>query len=216
MTENTTALLRLMMWLSPAFPVGAYSYSHGLERAVHDGAVGNVASLEAWVSALLEFGSLWNDGVLAAAAMNSHRDAEALRELAELGEALAGSAERHMETMNQGKAFAAAARAYGGTLENAPFPVAYGVLAARSGIETETAIAAYLQAFVTNQAQAAIRVGIIGQTQAVEMIARLEGHVRLIARRAASSSLDDLGGAAIMAEITAMAHETQETRLFRT
>jgi urease accessory protein len=111
MTERAggTALLRLMNWLSPAFPVGGFAYSHGLERAVHDGLVSDRAELQAWLAALLEIGSGWNDAVLFAEAWRRARDGGDLVDLAELAEALAGSGERHAETMLQGAAFLAAA-----------------------------------------------------------------------------------------------------------
>jgi urease accessory protein len=104
------ALLRLMAWLSPAFPVGSFSYSHGLERAVHDGLMGDRTELEDWLRALIDLGSGWNDAVLLAEA---HRRAAAelsVSEVVDLAEALAGSAERHRESTLQGAAFIAAAQ----------------------------------------------------------------------------------------------------------
>ncbi|MEK1873563.1 MAG: urease accessory UreF family protein, partial [Rhizobium altiplani] len=99
------ALLRMMTWLSPAFPVGSFAYSGGLERAVHDRLVTDAHSLAAWASNLMERGAVWNDVVLLAESHRCHGQSKRLGELAELAEALAGSRERHQETMLLGDAF---------------------------------------------------------------------------------------------------------------
>ncbi|MCE3543545.1 hypothetical protein LXJ56_25530, partial [Escherichia coli] len=106
MTDFTanTALLRLMTWLSPAFPVGAFSYSHGIERAIHDGLIRDKDTLHAWLIDLLHHGSIWNDAVLFAAGWHDAREGGDCQSIAALGEAMAGSKERHMETMLQGSA----------------------------------------------------------------------------------------------------------------
>lgn len=213
-----TALLRLMAWLSPAFPVGSFSYSHGLEAAVGDGLVEDAAGLQAWLASLIEHGSAWNDAVLLAESHQRASSGDGVADLAELAEALAGSHERHMETTLQGAAFGAAVKAWthGEYLPaDMPYPIAVGAMAGLNGIDIEASLAAFLQAFVSNQLQAAIRLSVIGQTDAMKLLAALEAMIAETARRATSSSLDDLGSAAIMAEIAAMRHETQRTRLFR-
>lgn len=214
-----TALLRLMTWLSPAFPVGAFSYSHGLEHAIHEGLVGDRATLTAWLSELLVRGSGWNDAVLLAESWREASSGE-IGEAGELAEALAGSRERHMETMLQGTAFLQALspwteeplEARGGEM---PYPVAVGAAAARHGIGLEPALAAYLHAFASNLVQAAVRLVPLGQRDGVAAIAALEEAVLATAARAASSTLDDLGSATVMSEIMAMRHETQYSRVFR-
>ena len=110
----TAALLRLMAWMSPAFPVGAFAYSHGVERAVHDGGIASRADLQLWLADLIAIGSIWNDAVLLAECWRRARRTEPLDEMAELAEAMAGAAERHLETMRQGSAFLAAASCLGG------------------------------------------------------------------------------------------------------
>jgi urease accessory protein len=216
-----TVLLRLMAWLSPAFPVGSFSNSHGLERAVHDGLVRNADELHYWLAALIEYGSAWNDAVLFCEAMRRAEAGENLAELAELAEALAGSAERHMETSLQGRAFVAAAGAWPNAVlsllpENCPYCIAVGAPAGAMRLPRTEAVAAYLQAFSSNLVQAAIRLGVIGQSDGVKTLAALEQSIADTAERAARSSLDDLGSATLISEIAAMRHETQYSRLFRT
>jgi len=212
-------LLRLMTWLSPAFPVGAFAYSHGLERAIHDGLVHDRATLTAWTTDLLRHGSSWNDAVLLA---ESWREAltGGWREAARLAEAMAGSRERHMETMLQGSAFMAAAAAWPHpALEDIgadmPYPVAVGLLARAHGVPLESALAAYLHAFVSNLIQVALRLVPLGQTHGVGAIAELEPVILETAGRAERSTLDDLGAATLVSDITAMRHEAQYSRVFR-
>ncbi|CAI2931608.1 Urease accessory protein UreF [Aminobacter niigataensis] len=222
MTEpgKGAALLRLMAWLSPAFPVGGFSYSHGLERAVHDGLVASRDDLAGWLAALAELGSGWNDAVLFAEAWRRAREDGDLAEIAELGEALAGSRERHMETMLQGQAFLTAASAWPHPVleklpADCPYCVAVGAVSGANGVALEDALAAYLQAFSTNLLQAAIRLGVVGQVAATGIVAAFEPVALAVAARAAASSLDDLGSAALTSDIVAMRHETQHSRLFR-
>jgi len=218
-TLSTPALLRLAAWMSPAFPIGAFAYSHGIERAVHDGDIAGRADLRNWLADLLTIGSMWNDAVLFAESWRRAGNGETLDEVAELGEAMAGAAERHLETMRQGSAFLAAARAWdtsGVALPaEAPLPVAAGAVAGAHAIPPEAALAVYLQAFVTNLTQAGLRLLAFGQQDGVAIVAGLEDTIADTARRAAGSSLDDLGAATIRAEIAALTHETQYSRLFR-
>lgn len=216
-----TALLRLMAWLSPAFPIGSFSYSHGLETAAHLGLVADADSLRQWLADLIERGSAWNDAVLFAEAHGQVSTDAKLSDLAELGEAMAGSRERHMETMLQGAAFLRAAAAWphpalGALPADCPYPVAVGAVAGAHGVPLEPALAAFLQAFASNQIQASIRLGVIGQVDATATLAALERLVSEAAHRAAVSTLDDLGSATIAAEIASMQHETHYSRLFRT
>ena len=211
-------LVRLMALLSPAFPVGAFSYSHGLERAVHDGLVRGRADLGEWLADLLTLGSGWNDALLLAAAWRA--DERELEHLAEFSEALAGSAERHLETTAQGVAFARAARAWPEAVPavlagGGPYPVVVGAVARRLGLPLGATLPAWLHAFVSNLVQAAVRLVPLGQSDGVAAIAGLEPTVLSVARRAAAASLEDLGSAAVISDLVSMTHETQRTRLFR-
>ncbi|WP_100000074.1 urease accessory protein UreF [Phyllobacterium zundukense] len=217
--DPNAALLRLMTWLSPAFPVGAFSYSHGIERAVHDGLIHDKVSLQDWLVDLIQHGSVWNDAVLFAASWRESDSGGDVRETAELGEAMAGSKERHMETMLQGNAFLQAIGHWGakdsGFADDMPYPVAVAAIAARNGVALEPAIAAFLHAVLSNLIQGAVRLVPLGQSQGVALMAELEKQILTIAARAVNSRLDDLGSAAIVSDIMAMQHETQYSRVFR-
>ena len=213
------SLIRLQTWLSPAFPVGSFAYSHALESAVAAGLIADEQSLADWVAALIEMGSGWNDAVLFAEAWR-RPGGGGLAGVAELAEALAGSAERHLESLGQGRAFLAAAEAWPAegpeTLpRDCPYCVAVGAVAGAHGVPLDQALGAFLNAFATNLLQAAIRLGVVGQAGAVSILAGLEPLLLATARRAAESSPDDLGTAAMLSDIMAMQHETQHSRLFR-
>jgi len=211
------ALLRLMTWLSPAFPVGGFSYSHGLEAAIARDHLTNRSDLLDWISALIAHGSVWNDCLLLGDAMRATTP-KALADCAELAEALAGSSERHLETMAQGKAFMDASSPWSGAAklpEALPLPVAVGAVAALNGLKPSQTIAAYLQAFTTNQVQAALRLMALGQKNGVWVLHQLEPVILKVAEKAEHAHLTELGSATIVAEISAMQHETMASRIFR-
>ncbi|WP_296068503.1 urease accessory protein UreF [uncultured Agrobacterium sp.] len=218
--SGVAALLRLMAWMSPAFPVGGFSYSGGLEKAVEDGRVRNATELSGWVETLLLHGSLWNDAVFLAEAWRCSQDALALSETADLGRALAGSAERYRETVLLGDAFVSAAGAWPHEVlellpQDVPYPVAVGAVAAGHGVPLRETLAAFLHAGVSQIVSAGIRLGVAGQKDGVAILAASEVAIAEMAARAVQSTLDDLGSATIIADTAAMRHETQGTRLFR-
>ena len=204
-----------MTLLSPAFPTGAFSYSHGLEWAVHAGLVQDRAELAHWLSDLLERGSLWNDAVLLAAAWRG----EAVEVLAE---AMAGTSERHLEAKRgparnwSPAAFIAAVHAWAPGFSRSTYSVAVGKTASHLAIPLEPTLTAYLSAFITNLVSSAQRLAPIGQSEAVATLHAFEAPILVTAARAASSTIDDLGSATIMSEIASMRHETQRSRIFRT
>jgi urease accessory protein len=228
MTEaEAAALYRLLTWLSPAFPVGGFSYSSGIEWAVEAGDVIDAASLKNWLAAVLTDGSGFCDGVFLAQA---HRavaadDDRALREVAELAAAFVPSRERQLETTTQGRAFIEVARAAWDCdgLAHAVaqcdgaivYPVAVGIVSATHAIPLEPALHAFLHALLSNWISAGARLIPLGQTDSQRVLASLEQTVSETARRALAAKLDDLGSATFRADLAGMRHETQYTRLFR-
>ncbi len=214
--SGQTHLLRLLTWLSPAFPVGAFSYSHGLETAIREGLVSDADEVSAWIAGLIEHGSGWTDAVLFKAAHDAAHDPAGLADITELAEALAPSLERRRESLGQGEAFLIAASAWG------PPPVsgavaycaAVGAVCGGAGIALEPALTAWLHAFAANLVSVAVRAIPIGQTAGIAVIAELDPVILATAERAAISTLDDLGSAALMSDIAAMRHETLPIRLF--
>lgn len=222
LTEKTDvqALLRLMTWLSPSFPTGAFTYSHGLEHAVEAGLVTNDEDLRRWISDLLFFGSGWNDSLLLSEAWRRARSGDCLKHVNSLCEALAGSMERHLETTAQGAAFLSAARQWPHPdLDRMPdscaLPVAVGAVAGSHDVCLQAALAGYLHAFCNNLVQASLRLLPVGQQAGVGVMASLEKDILAASAKAAAATLDDLGSSTIISEIMSLKHETQSTRIFR-
>lgn len=218
---------RLMAWLSPAFPVGAFAYSHGLEWAVERGWVHDLVTLTEWLRDLVTHGSIRNDMILLAEAWRCAADGRwpDLRDVNALGLALQPSAERHLETVTQGNAFVATARAawncagLGAVAEavapDVAYPVAVGAVTAVHGVPCVETISAFGFAAASNLTSAAIRLSAVGQTDAQRAIAALLPDLAACAKAAGRATLDDLGGAVYRSDIASLAHETQYTRLFR-
>ena len=208
------ALLTLCQWLSPAYPVGGFAWSHGLEQAVCDGAVRDAASLADWLELMLTSGAGRTDAILLIAAEGA--EGAALEEIAELAAALAPSRERLAETMGQGAAFAAVTRAvWGYDLPDMAYPVVVGRAAGLAGLPAETVAQVYLQAMVSNLVQAAQRLMPLGQTAAQGVLAGLSPVCARVAQMAEAAGLDGIGGAAFAMDIAAMRHERMEPRMFR-
>lgn len=212
----TEARYRLMTWLSPSYPVGAFSYSHGVEYAVEAGLVTNRATLSGWIEDCLRHGSGRSDAILAAHAWRAE-DAEARAELAELAIALQPTKERLLESEAQGAAFQLVTAAVWGkaAADPIPYPIAVGVAAKAHEIPIDEMLLAYLWAFAANLISAGVRLVPLGQTDGQRVQADLMPVTLHVARDAHTAGLDDLGGCAFRAEIAAMRHETQHVRLFR-
>ena len=217
MTDPASALLRLMAWLSPAFPTGAFAYSHGLEWAIEAGDIGNEDDLHRWLSDLITLGTGWSDTILLRHAHRTATDADGLRELAEFAVATAASRERCEEAVMQGRAFVAAARAWhvGSLPDPIPYAVAVGAIAGRHAIPEDETTLAYLHAFVSNLISAAVRLIPLGQSAGLRVLAAMEDEIRSVSATTAAMRQDDVGGCAFRSDLASMRHETQYTRLFR-
>jgi urease accessory protein len=220
---------RLLTWLSPAFPVGAFSYSHGLEHAVEAGLVTDRATLVAWIEGTLRYGAGRLDGMLL---LSAHRGATApdsgkLKGVAELAAAMRGSAELALESAAQGAAFLKAIGAGWPHLAASPllqslahtasvsYPVAVGATAAIAGIAEVPVLQAYLTAICGNLVSAALRLAPIGQSDGIAALGLLESTVSRQVERLRAAPFETLGAASLTVDWCSMKHETQETRLFR-
>jgi urease accessory protein len=214
------AAMRLVTWLSPAFPTGAFAYSHGIEWAVESGDITDAATLQIWLDDVLRLGSGRCDAILLRLAHRSCHDPAALGEFAAFAACASPSRERQAETLNQGDAFLRAASAWQSqifpTETRIAYPVAVGALAGRAGIAEEITAAAYLQALTANFISAAVRLVPLGQSAGLAVLAGLEGAILAVLDKTRVASLDEFGGACFRSDIAAMRHETQYTRLFRT
>jgi urease accessory protein len=225
--SEAASLYRLMTWLSPSFPVGAFSYSSGLEWAVEAGDITDAASLRQWLASMLVNGAGICDGIFLAHAYRaaSSGDDALLADIVELASAFAPSRERHLETTAQGRAFTEIARAawHNALLDRLitsckaaiVYPVAVGLVSAAHAIPLAPTLHAFLHAVTSNWISAGARLVPLGQTDSQRVLAQLEPDVAATAKRALVASLDDLGSATFRADLASMRHETQYTRLFR-
>jgi urease accessory protein len=208
------ALLTLSQWLSPAFPVGGFAYSHGLEWAIAEGEVASAADVESWVSDVLRYGSGAGEAALLSASMAPGADHAVLDALAR---ALCPAKERWFETRDQGAAFAAAVNSASGWDDPpASLPVAVGRAAGRLGLPPRLVAGQYLQAFATNVVLAAVRFVPLGAGDGQRIVAALRPVCLSVAEAAVRTPPDEITTAALGAELAAMRHAGLESRTFRT
>lgn len=220
----------LAAWLSPSFPVGAYTYSSGLEFAVEDGIVRDAAALEAWLAGIFRHGSASIDGGFFCAAhrASATEDWDALGETLDRADALRPTAELALESASQGEAFLKTMRAawphdgldrlaaLAKTRERKPaYAVAVGAACGFHGLDRDMSLTAFLHALAANLVSAAVRAVPLGQTDGQRVTAALQPVVAELAETIPHRSIDELGAATPMVDWASMRHETQHTRLFR-
>jgi urease accessory protein len=221
-------LYRLLAWLSPAYPIGAFSYSHGVETAVEEGLIKDRASLVTWLESVLLLGTGVVDGALFVAAWRTAdaQDWTSFDAIAERAAAWRGTSEMALESRQQGGSFLSITRTAWShpTLEavherlagELSLPVAVGLAAAVHGIALDRALEGYLHAFTANLISAAVRSVPLGQSDGQIALASLEPAVRQATEAAlAVTSLDEVGTATPLLDWCSLRHETQYTRLFR-
>ncbi len=212
MPEQSHELMILQAWFSPAFPIGAFSYSHGLEAAIQDGLVVDAPTLERWIRLVLTHGSGRNDALFITAAYQHIPEAN------QLCLALSSSKERHLETSELGQAFCHILRAsYDIDLpEGLAYPVAVGMAAYQKQLQLPLTIQSYLQAFVANLISVGVRAIPIGQQAGQQIMVAMYPAIKTVTSEAENSTLDSLGNAAFISDVMAMKHETSTPRIYRT
>jgi len=215
--SHPTAIMRLLTWLSPGFPTGAYAYSHGLEWAIETLDIRDGGTLRDWLVGIIEHGSARTDTILLRHAHRAANHPQSLRDIVALALATAAGRERYDEALAQGRAFLRAAAGWKTPElpEDTPYAVAVGAMAGAHGIDEDTTAVAYLQTFASNLISAAVRLVPLGQTTGLQTLAALEPVILRTAACAEHATFDDLGGCAFRSDLAAMRHETQYTRLFR-
>ncbi|MGZ2258821.1 urease accessory protein UreF [Roseobacter sp. A03A-229] len=212
---STDAILTLTQWLSPAFPVGAFAYSHGLETAIAAGEIKTIDQLEEWLRDLITHGSGQADIIILSVAY--HATAAEFSEIDQTARAFAASAERLLETEQQGDAFTRTVDAVWGTeLGSLTYPVAVARAARAQAIPLDLTARMYLHAVASNLISAAVRLVPLGQTDGQRLLARLASLIQQTAEHASGLSLGDLASPCFAADIAAMQHETLYSKVFRT
>jgi urease accessory protein len=223
--EQARQQLLLLTWFSPAFPIGAFAFSHGLEWAQETGALAGRAGLEEWIGDLLDHGSGRTDAILLGEAwrLAGRGDQEAISVLTDLAAALQPGRERWMEANVQGRAFIAMVQAASPEValllprdpSRLTLPVAAGLCGAAHAVALPALLTAAIAGFVANLCSAAVRLGIVGQTDGQRVIVALHPRIAALAGAAEALTPEDLGSAALRSDLFSLQHETQYSRLFR-
>jgi urease accessory protein len=208
--------LTALQWLSPAFPIGSFAYSHGLEWAISAGHVTQEAELLEWVRDLVQFGSGRNDAFLVSLGYQAH-DIQALRDLNAHALALSASRERQAETVFQGQAFVKTLKdVWGHDLPSLCYPVAVGAAARLEALPQVDIVAAYLHAFSANLISAAVRLIPLGQTQGQRVLLELTSSLLSVSNAALDADACALSSTTFLSDVASMRHENLQTRVFRT
>ena len=212
-TLTDSKLITVMQWLSPAFPIGGFAYSHGLEWAINKGHVGNREELQKWISDLLEYGSLKNDAILIKLVLQGSDP----KEINEVAMALCSSSERLLETQLQGSAFCKIMRdVWNLEIDDLILPIALALAAKNESIDENLVVPAYLHSFCSNLISVAMRLIPIGQTDGQKTLRELSPLISDSVRAVAKSDKDDLGSACFLSDVSAMQHEYLQPRVFKT
>ena len=212
-TPTDSKLITVMQWLSPAFPIGGFAYSHGLEWAIDKGYVSNREELKKWISDLLEYGSLKNDAILIKLVLQGSDP----KEINELAMALCPASERLSETQLQGGAFCKIMReVWSLEIDELTLPIALALAAKNENIDQNLVLPAYLHSFCSNLISVAMRLIPIGQTDGQKTLRELSPLISDSVRAVAKSDKDDLGSACFLSDVSAMQHEYLQPRVFKT
>lgn len=205
-------MMLLQTWFSPAFPTGAFSYSHGLETAIQDGLVTDAASLTSWISCLLAHGSGRNDALFIKAAYEGDDGANALCL------ALCAGKERWQETRELGQAFCRVVNAShdAGLPDGLAYPVAVGRAARKKNLDLNATLQSYLQAFAATLISVGVRIIPIGQQAGQDCLTSLYPVIETVSTEAATATLSDLGSASMLSDLMAIKHENATPRIYRT
>ena len=205
--------MTVMQWMSPAFPIGAFAYSHGLEWAIDKDHVSNGEKLQKWITDLLEYGSLRTDAIFISLILRGHD----VRKMNELSMALCPAGERLLETKLQGSAFAKVIEdVWQQDIGELSLPIAVALAAKNQSIEQDLILPAYLHAFCSNLISAAIRLIPIGQTEGQRIMLELYTTISDLVQTASESEIDDLNSACFFSDVSAMEHEYLQPRIFKT
>ncbi len=211
----TDPLLYLVQWMSPAFPVGAFAYSHGLETEIAEGRITSAAQLKDWLSDIVAHGAGHADVVLL---HESHAAAPADRHaIDDLARAFCPSGERLKETDLQGAAFCDTVnRVWSLDLPRWTYPVAVGAAAHAKDIPVAQTARLFAHGFISNLVSAAVRLVPLGQTDGQQVLSDLIPLIEHTCDTALATPLSAITANTFASDIASMRHETLTTRIFRT
>ena len=214
-TDTPEVMLTLTQWFSPAFPIGAFSFSHGLESLVESGEIRSAEDVEDWLNSVLNYGAGRNDVILMGASFRAS-STEEIKEVDALARALSPSKERLLETEVQGEAFIRTINeVWGSDLPPLCYPVAIGASARTCGMPLHETACMYLHALTSSLVSAAIRIVPLGQTEGQSIVRTLAPLCDQLGSTYIDESLEAIGSSSFIGDIASMTHEDQYSRMFR-
>lgn len=219
--EESQKISRLLLWLSPALPIGSFAYSRGLEWLASTSAISSISDIETWLDSTFLTGSGWNDLVACSNAYDCASDAASLQAVNELALSLCSGKERYLEATQQGKAFVNAVREWmpqflTGWKSDACFSVCVGAASYQIGLPREVILDCFLNSMISNCLQAAQRLGILGQQDALKLLSAFETKSSKLIIKAQDTCLDAAGTMSVISDLASLQHETQRSRIFVT
>ena len=223
-TTTNAALLRLLQLASPALPVGAYSYSEGLETLVHSGVIQSASDLEHWLIQELRYGAV---RVEAAIMLRSHRASDltqihywndwltATRETEELRSQSLQMGRSLLQLFQNLDPTSALNIQHSALSTSCHFAIAFGFVASAWNIEASVAAIAYLQSWATNLVSAGVKLIPLGQTAGQQLLLKLGDVIDAASSDIAQLSDDQMEACGWGLSIASMNHETLYSRLFR-
>jgi len=214
---------RLLQLASPALPVGAYSYSQGLESAMESKIVRDAATASRWIGEVLELSVASMEAPVLSRLMHAWQrgDIDAVRRWNAEFIASRETSELRGETVQMGYSLRRLLRDLDvpalelGAIDEVAYPTAFACAAAAWKLPVPDAIATYVFAWIENQVLAAVKCVPLGQTDGQRLMLDLGSRIAPLAERAIAMDDDDLANFAPGLAIASARHETQYSRIFR-
>ncbi|WP_008308717.1 urease accessory protein UreF [Leptolyngbya sp. PCC 6406] len=224
---SAAALLRLLQLASPALPVGAYSYSEGVETLIHQGRITSGENLAHWLIQELEMGAIRLEAAVMGRAMVAWQESDlaALERWNHWLSAVRETEELRQQSWQMGRSLLRLLRDLEpGSLNPLPdtfstqpcnFAIAFGIAAALWQLPIEETILIYLQSWAANLISAGVRLVPLGQTEGQRLLGHLADPLSRAAERIPTLLDHDLTTCSWGLTLASMTHETQYSRLFR-
>jgi len=201
----------LQTWFSPSFPIGSYSFSHGLEALIDDKLIANKQDILDYLNCILFYGTCKNDIILIKYAYQGN-------DLNDFAFSLCPSKERKIESLEMGNAFRKILKdSWDYELPiNTAYPICIGKAANHFQIPLNLTMISFLQSFISNLVNVCVKHIPIGQKIGQDCIVNSLKSVKKIVKKSDKYSLDDIGGICFNSDIYSIKHERLLTRVYKT
>jgi urease accessory protein len=220
-----TTLLRLQQLASPVLPVGAYSYSEGLEMLVENGTIDSVATLQSWLKAELAIGSMAIDAAMLCRAYRAvqQNDSAQLQYWNNWWSAARETHELRQQSWQMGRSLIRLLRSLDPTIipwfeplaPEANWAIGFGIAAAHWEIDLAAAVLAYLQGWATNLMGAGVKLVPLGQTAGQQLLWELAPVLGETVDRVLGIGDGNLVSCSWGVALASSQHEMQQVRLFQ-